>query len=113
MTDGDKCRSKEYYTIWAHKTITNCPPIGLKGCVPGCRNDSSAETLVGEGGKVEIAILRDRQSTFELRLIAKGKKRFEGFDEKIIALYARGMTVGDKKSGHGSAVSLPRFIWFC
>lgn len=58
-----------------------------------CRNGSSAKTLVGEGGKVEIAIPRDRQSTFEPRLIAKGQKRFEGFDEKIIALYARGMTV--------------------
>ena len=51
-----------------------------------CRNGSSAKTLVDEGGKVEIAILRDRQSTFEPRLIAKGQKRFEGFDEKIIAL---------------------------
>lgn len=40
-----------------------------------------------------IAVPRDRQSTFAPRLIAKGQKRFEGFDEKIIALYARGMTV--------------------
>ena len=51
-----------------------------------CRNGSSAKTLVGEGGKVEIAIPRDRQSTFEPRLIAKGQKRFEGFDEKIIGM---------------------------
>ena len=58
-----------------------------------CRNGTSAKMVVGEGGKVEIAIPRDRQSTFEPRLIAKGQKRFEGFDEKIIALYARGMTV--------------------
>ena len=68
-----------------------------KGGAPGeegnCRNGSSAKTLVGEGGKVEIAMPRDRQSTFEPRLMAKGQKRFEGFDEKIIALYARGMTV--------------------
>ena len=40
-----------------------------------------------------IAVPRDRHSTFEPRLIAKGQKRFAGFDEKIIALYARGMTV--------------------
>ena len=40
------------------------------------------KALVGEGGKVEIAIPRDRQSTFEPRLIAQGQKRFEGFDEK-------------------------------
>ena len=51
-----------------------------------CRNGSSAKTLVGAGGQVEIAMPRDRQSTFEPRLIAKGQKRFEGFDEKIIAL---------------------------
>ena len=51
-----------------------------------CRNGSSAKTLVGEGGKVEIAIPRDRQSTFEPRLIAQGQKRFEGFGEKLIGM---------------------------
>ena len=58
-----------------------------------CRNGSSAKTLIGEGGKVRIEVPRDRHSTFEPRLIGKGQKRFEGFDEKIIAMYARGMTV--------------------
>jgi putative transposase len=58
-----------------------------------CRNGTSAKTLIGDGGRVEIAVPRDRRSTFEPRLIPKGQKRFEGFDEKIIALYARGMTV--------------------
>jgi len=58
-----------------------------------CRNGTSAKTLIGEGGRVEIAVPRDRHSTFEPRLIPKGQKRFEGFDEKIIAMYARGMTV--------------------
>jgi putative transposase len=58
-----------------------------------CRNGTSAKTLLGEDGPVEIAVPRDRQSTFEPRLIAKGQTRFDGFDEKIIALYARGMTV--------------------
>jgi len=42
---------------------------------------------------VAIAVSRDRHSTFEPRLIPKGQTRFEGFDEKIIAMYARGMTV--------------------
>ena len=51
-----------------------------------CRNGSSAKTVVGEGGKIEIAVPRDRQGTFEPRLIAKGQKRFEGFDEKIIGM---------------------------
>ena len=58
-----------------------------------CRNGTSAKTMLGEGGKVPIAVPRDRQGTFEPRLIAKGQRHFEGFDEKIIALYARGMTV--------------------
>ena len=58
-----------------------------------CRNGTSAKTLIGEGGKVEIAVPRDRHSTFEPRLIAKGQRRFDGFDEKIIAMYAGGMSV--------------------
>jgi putative transposase len=61
--------------------------------VGNCRNGTSAKTLIGEGGEVTIAVPRDRHSTFAPRLIAKGQKRFAGFDEKIIAMYARGMTV--------------------
>ncbi|MGN6553338.1 MAG: transposase, partial [Verrucomicrobiota bacterium] len=57
------------------------------------RNGSSAKTVLGEDGPVELAIPRDRQGTFEPQLIRKGQRRFEGFDQKIIALYARGMTV--------------------
>ena len=68
---------------------------GATPAAPGgnCRNGTSAKTLIGEDGHVEIAVPRDRASTFEPRLIAKGQTRFAGFDEKIIALYARGMTV--------------------
>ena len=58
-----------------------------------CRNGTSVKTVIGEDGPVTIGVPRDRQGTFEPRLIAKGQKRFEGFDEKIIAMYARGMTV--------------------
>lgn len=57
------------------------------------RNGYSRKTLLGEDGAVEIAVPRDRAGSFEPLLIAKGQKRFEGFDEKIIAMYARGMTV--------------------
>ena len=60
-----------------------------------CRNGASAKTLVGEDGAVTIAVPRDRHGTFEPRLIPKGQTRFAGFDEKIIAMYARGMTVRD------------------
>ena len=65
-------------------------PAGEGG---NCRNGSSAKTRVGEGGPVEIAVPRDRHSTFEPRLIAKGQRRWAGFDEKIIVMYVGGMSV--------------------
>lgn len=58
-----------------------------------CRNGSSAKRVLSEGGPMEIAVPRDRAGSFEPQLIAKGQRRFEGFDEKIIAMYARGMSV--------------------
>ncbi len=58
-----------------------------------CRNGASPKTVMTEDGPVEIAVPRDRAGSFEPRLIAKGQRRFEGFDEKIIAMYARGMSV--------------------
>jgi putative transposase len=57
------------------------------------RNGYSKKRVVGEEGAMEIEVPRDRSGSFEPLLIAKGQKRFEGFDEKIIAMYARGMTV--------------------
>lgn len=57
------------------------------------RNGYSRKTMIGEEGMMEIAVPRDRAGSFEPVLIAKGQRRFEGFDEKIIAMYARGMTV--------------------
>src|SRR5674476_1561888 len=57
------------------------------------RNGYSAKTVLGEDGPVALDIPRDRLGTFEPQLIKKGQRRFEGFDQRIIALYARGMTV--------------------
>jgi putative transposase len=57
------------------------------------RNGYSEKTVVGEEGAMKIEVPRDRSGSFEPLLIAKGQKRFEGFDEKIITMYARGMTV--------------------
>jgi len=59
------------------------------------RNGYSKKTLLGEEGEMEVSIPRDRAGSFEPLMIAKGQKRFEGFDERIIAMYARGMTVRD------------------
>jgi putative transposase len=56
------------------------------------RNGSSKKTIKGEFGKMPIEIPRDRDSSFEPLIIAKGQTRFAGFDGKIISLYARGLT---------------------
>lgn len=57
------------------------------------RNGVSAKTVLTEDGEVEIAVPRDRAGTFEPQLIPKGQTRFDGFDDKVLSLYARGMSV--------------------
>jgi putative transposase len=57
------------------------------------RNGTSAKTLLTDDGEVEIAVPRDRAGSFEPRLVAKGQTHFDGFDDKILSLYGRGMTV--------------------
>ena len=59
------------------------------------RNGSRSKTLKTDQGDLEIEVPRDRESTFEPELVKKRQTRFAGFDEKILALYARGMTVRD------------------
>ncbi|MGH3849199.1 MAG: IS256 family transposase [Pseudonocardiaceae bacterium] len=56
------------------------------------RNGVSAKQLKGEFGTVQIEVPRDRQASFEPKLVPKGETRFRGFDDKILSLYARGMT---------------------
>ena len=69
---------------------------GRQGNTTGnTRNGQSQKTLKGEQGHLDIEIPRDRQGTFEPQLVKKGQTRFEGFDDKILALYARGMTTRD------------------
>ena len=74
------------------------------GYVPGAekpeeasnhRNGSSAKTVLTEDGPLRIDIPRDREGSFDPLLIPKHERRFTGFDDKIIAMYARGMTVRD------------------
>jgi putative transposase len=57
------------------------------------RNGTSGKTVLTDDGPVDIEVPRDRESTFEPQLIAKHERRFTGFDDKVIALYARGLTV--------------------
>ena len=56
------------------------------------RNGKSRKTLKGEFGNLPLEVPRDRSSTFEPQIVPKGQTRFEGFDDKILSLYARGMT---------------------
>ncbi len=56
------------------------------------RNGTSPKTIKGKRGQTSIVVPRDRNGTFEPQLIKKNQTRFDGFDEKIISLYARGMT---------------------
>ena len=62
------------------------------------RNGQSRKTVQGDFGKVEIAVPRDRNSSFEPKILPKHERRFAGFDDKILSLYARGMTTRDIQS---------------
>lgn len=59
------------------------------------RNGYSNKTVAGNFGEVELEIPRDRQDEFQPAIIKKNQTRMDGFDEKIISLYARGMTTRD------------------
>jgi len=59
------------------------------------RNGSTPKTLATEHGPVRIETPRDRKSSFEPQIVRKGQRRFEGFDDKILALYSRGLSTRD------------------
>jgi putative transposase len=59
------------------------------------RNGSSSKTVLTPEGSLELSIPRDRHGRFDPALIGKYRRRFPGFDDKIIALYARGMSTRD------------------
>jgi putative transposase len=65
-------------------------PLIVKG--GNARNGTSSKTIKGEFGELPIKVPRDRDSSFEPIILPKGQTRFSGFDDKIISLYARGMT---------------------
>src|SRR5262249_49370723 len=59
------------------------------------RNGTSGKTVLTDIGSVDLAVPRDRNGTFEPLIVRKGQTRLDGFNDRIIALYARGMTVRD------------------
>jgi len=67
------------------------PPAGPKNR----RNGHSQKTVGGDMGEFTLKTPRDRNGTFEPQLVGKGQRRLAGFDEKILALYAKGMTTRD------------------
>lgn len=62
------------------------------------RNGYSDKTVQTETGPVRVRVPRDRSGTFEPQLVKKHQRRVEGFDDKVLALYSRGMTVRDIQS---------------
>jgi putative transposase len=62
------------------------------------RNGYSKKTVLTESSQIDLEVPRDRRGTFEPQLIAKYQRRFPGFDEKIISMYARGMSVREIQS---------------
>jgi putative transposase len=81
------------------KALAALPPDN--GAAPGSpapanrRNGHSQKTVRGELGEITLDTPRDRNGTFEPQLIAKHQRRLAGFDEKILTLYAKGMTTRD------------------
>ena len=73
-----------------HEAVTN--PVG------NARNGKSRKTLKGEFGELAIEIPRDRNGSFEPQIIPRHQTRWTGFDDKVISLYARGMTVREIQS---------------
>ena len=70
------------------------PPGGDKpATAENHRNGSTGKTVLTEDGPLRIEVPRDREGSFEPLLIPKHERRFTGFDDKIVAMYARGMTV--------------------
>jgi putative transposase len=82
-------------------------PVGYKS--GNSRNGTSGKTVKGDFGELEIEVPRDRTSTFEPQILPKHQTRFTGFDDKIVSLYARGMTTreieGHLKDIYGVEVS--------
>ena len=82
-------------------------PAGYKS--GNSRNGTSSKTVKGDFGELEIEVARDRAGTFEPQILPKHQTRFTGFDDKIISMYARGMTTreieGHLKEIYGVDVS--------
>ena len=77
------------------------------------RNGSSSKTVHSDQGPLDLEVPRDRDATFEPKIVEKHQREFAGFSDKILSMYARGMTnreiAGHLKEIYGTEVS-PQFI---
>lgn len=100
-TEMDVHLGRKALTVNAEKGSVETPtaePSSVTGAErrpPNRRNGRSRKTIQGDLGELTIATPRDRNGTFEPQLIGKHQRRVPGFDEKILALYAKGMTTRD------------------
>ncbi len=74
------------------------------------RNGNTQKTIITKNGSIVIDVPRDRNSTFEPIIIPKRQRKFDNFDQKVISLYAKGMTISDIKAQlqefyHGAEIS--------
>jgi putative transposase len=63
-----------------------------EGGTRNSRNGYGSKTVATDTGKIELEVPRDRQASFDPQLTAKYQRRFPGFDDKIVSMYARGMS---------------------
>lgn len=70
----------------------HAPKIQVGG---NSRNGTTPKTLLTDHGEIPIEVPRDRKGEFEPQMVKKGQRRFTGFDDKILSMYARGMTTRD------------------
>src|SRR5829696_2566103 len=83
--------------------------LGGEGGTGNGRNGDGRKSVITDTGKLDLQIPRDRQASFDPQLIAKYQRRFPGFDDKVISMYARGMStreiVGHLRELYGIEVS--------
>jgi putative transposase len=79
--------------LTAHLGYEKHDPAGYRS--GNSRNGTSKKRVKADSGEIDLAVPRDRESTFEPKIVPKGQTRFPGFDQKILSLYARGMTTRD------------------
>jgi putative transposase len=79
----------------AHVAANSAAEVPTRKGAKNRRNGHSQKTVQGDLGEIKLRTPRDRDGTFEPQLVPKHQRRLTGFDEKILALYAKGMTTRD------------------